>query len=168
MQECRQSRARLSPIASKSEETESQGKARGGRAVPGPPPSLEERSRRRRSQSKSAEDSGGRKSEREWTFSGPRTEGPSPKRERREQRKTKEIAEPVEQARLIVCGAERTSISDLNKKLPPNSVYMGRSRDHHGNPGGWGNPFRAQSRSEQCRAAALLRYREHLTSPSGI
>ena len=99
--------------------------------------------------------------------SGPRTEEPSPKRERREQRKAKEIAEPVEQARLIVCGAERASISDLTKKLPPNSVYMGRSWGPHGNPGGWGNPFRAQSRSEQCRAAALLRYREYLTSPSG-
>ena len=28
----------------------------------------------------------------------------------------------------MVCGAERASISDLNKKLPPNSVYMGTSR----------------------------------------
>ena len=51
------------------------------------------------------------------------------------QRKTKEIAEPVEQARLMVCGAERASISDLNKKLPPNSVYMGRS---------WGPPWRSR------------------------
>ena len=139
-------------------------KARGGRAVPGPPPSLEERSRRRRTQSRSAEDPGGRKIERERPPSRPTTEEPSPKRERREQRKTKEVAEPVEQARLMVCGAERASISDLSKKLPPNSVYMGRSRGPHGNPGGWGNPFRAKSRSEQCRAAALLRYR---ASPSG-
>ena len=67
----------------------------------------------------------------------------------------------------MVCGAERASLSDLDKKLPPNSVYMGRSRGSHGNPGGWGNRFRAKTRSEECRAAALLRYREYLTSPSG-
>ena len=88
-------------------------------------------------------------------------------RERPEQRKTKQVAEPAEQARLMVCGAERASMSDLDKKLPPNSVNMGRSRGPHGNPGGWGNPFRAKTRSEECCAAALLRYREYLTSPSG-
>ena len=162
-----QSRARLSPIEPKPEDTESQAKARGGRAAPGPPPSLEERSRRRTTQSRSPEDPGGRTNERERSPSGPGTKKPSPKRERREQRKTKQVAEPAEQARLMVCGAERASMSDLNKKLPPNSVYMGRSRGRHGNPGGSGNPFRAKTRSEECRAAALLKYKEYLTSPSG-
>ena len=132
-----------------------------------PTPSLEERGRRRTTQSRSVEDPGGTKIEKERPPMRPATEEPSPRRERPEQRKTKEIAEPAEQARLMVCGAERASISDLNKKLPPNSVCMGRSRGPHGNPGGWGNPFRAQSRSEECRAAALLRCRGYLTSPSG-
>ena len=60
-----QSRAGFLPIAPEPEDTESQAKARGGRAAPGPPPSLEERGRRRRTQSRSAEDPGGKKIEKE-------------------------------------------------------------------------------------------------------
>ena len=52
------SRARLSPIEPKPEDTESQRKAPGERTTP---PSLEERSRRRTTQSRSPEDPGGRK-----------------------------------------------------------------------------------------------------------
>ena len=123
-----QSRARLSPIEQKPEDTESQRKAPGGRTVPDPP-SLEEWSRRTeqpRADRQRIREEG--KMRGNGVPSGPGTKKPSPKRERRDQRKTKEIAEPVEEARLTVCGAGRASISDLNKKLPPNSVHMGRSR----------------------------------------
>ena len=37
----------------------------------------------------------------------------------------------------------------------------------HGNPGGWGNPFKAETRTEQSRAAVVLRCRENHRSPSG-
>ena len=60
-----QSRAGFPPIAPEPEDTESLAKARGERAAPGPPPSLEERGRRRRTQSRSAEDPGGTKIEKE-------------------------------------------------------------------------------------------------------
>ena len=44
---------------------------------------------------------------------------------------------------------------------------MRRSWGSHGNPGGWGNPFKAETRTEQSRAPVVLRYREYLRSPSG-
>ena len=44
---------------------------------------------------------------------------------------------------------------------------MERSFGSHGNPGGWGNPFKAETRTGQSGAAVVLRYREHLRSPSG-
>ena len=70
---------------------------------------------------------------------------------------------------LVVCGAQRVSLSEkhLGKELPLHSVHMGRSWGSHGNPGGWRNPFKAEARTEQSRAAVVLRYRENLRSPSG-
>ena len=65
--------------------------------------------------------------------------------------------------------AQRASLAEghLGKELPPHSVYMGRSWGSHDNPGGWRNPFTAETWTEQSRAAVVLRYREYLGSPSG-
>ena len=49
-------------------------------------------------------------------------------------------------APLVVCGGQRASLADghLDKELPPHSVYMERCWGSHGNPGGWGNPSKAE------------------------
>ena len=97
-------------------------------------------------------------------------EQPGPRRsERPEQGKAKQVAEAGQVAPLVVCGAQRASLAEghLDKELPPHSVYMERSWSSHGNPGGWGNSFEGETRTEQSRAAVELRYREYLRSPSG-
>ena len=75
---------------------------------------------------------------------GSTVEQPGPRRsERTEQGKANQVTVAGEVVPLVVCGAQRVSLSEkyLGKALPPHSVYMGRSGGSHGNPGGWGNPF---------------------------
>ena len=69
----------------------------------------------------------------------------------------------------MMCGIQRASWTEghLGKELPSCSVHMGRSWDVHGNPDDWGNPLKAETRTEQSRAAVVLRYRKYLRSPSG-
>ena len=165
-----QSRARFPPIAPEPEDTESQAKARGGTAARGPPPSLEERGGRRRTSSRSTKRPTKHKMGKERPHEGSAAKQPGPRRAKRpKQGKAKQVAVKGKAAPLVVCGAQRASLAEVNlgKELPPHSIYMGRSWDFHSNRGGWGNPFKAETCAEQSRAALVQKYREYIGSPSG-
>ena len=84
----------------------------------------------------------------------------SPRRsERTEQGNANQVTVAGEVVPSVVCGAQRVSLAEehMGKELPPHSVYMGRSGGSHGNPGGWRNPFKAGTRTEQSRAAVVTK-----------
>ena len=128
-------RTSSSPAAPGSMETEPTNKNR-------PRSALEERGRRRRTASRSAKKPGEKEEDRPPEGSTVEQPGPSWS-ERTEQGKANQVAVAGEVVPLVVCGAQRVSLSEeyLGKELPPHSVYKGRSWGSHGNPGGWGNPF---------------------------
>ena len=139
--------------------------------APRPQPAFEERGRsRRRTPSRSAKRPGGRKMGEERPPEGSAVEQPGARRSvRPEQGKAKQVAVAEKWLHRWCGGAQRASLAEghLGKELPPHSVYLGMSWGSHGNPGGWRNPFKAETRTEQSRAAVVLRYREYLRSPSG-
>ena len=147
-------RTGLSPAAPGSLETKP---ARGERGAPRPRPALGSKKKNPEQIGKEAgrtEDGGGA------TPEGSAVEQPGPRRsERPEQGKANKVAVAGEVAPLVVCGAQRASLAEehLGKELPHHSVYMGRSWESHGNPGGWGNSFEAENRTEQSSATVVLK-----------
>ena len=120
--------------------------------------------------SRSAKRPGGRKMGKERPHEGSAAKQPGPRRAKRpKQGKAKQVAVTGKAAPLVVCGAHRASLAEVNlgKELPPHSIYMGRSWCSYGTPSGWGNPFKAETCAEQSRAAVVQKYREYLRSPSG-
>ena len=136
-----QSRAGFPPIAPEPEDTESQAKARGGTATPGPPPGG---ARSKKKNPEQISSGSGRNEDREGTTSHETRNGGT---KLEEQRKTKQVAVPAEQARLIVCGV----------KGPQCQTWTRNSRQQrlHGKVPGppWKSrrlekPFRAKTQSE--------------------